>query len=696
MVKDAPNAGISTTFRVTEDLFAEGDKKLINFKTYYFLAIAYAHNNFKTYFETPDGLDGQKTPYLASRKSTSGEVTNVAFMPHKQNPKNGGTIINANYGDQPRIKRIEGQGNGGYDLAFTPATLRKLLANAGNPKSVFPIYQAGRGPVGVKVVDPTHVTAGVYTLKVYEKDSESFWKLWKKDEVNDTVFSESALDIENEQIIGKWGISVNFKDVADPGGLLAQNLGLDPAYKNGFISANMTYADSSKTWLTGVSDVAGADDQNWIRSGLANDDEAPASMYNSVYISVPNPDGGVDLVVPQDPFKTYESLLNGTWAPFKLCAVSQTFGEVAVLNAPVPFFQGGFSALKARLEDLQSVDIVITSNQDLWTRCPVIEMQEDKSLAINGNNTTHESLKGMVRQSPSVGKDGLPDNTGIGMGWFPGYAINIETGERLNMAFGEDSWLGDHNGADMLWNPTSVIEEGFIPNDPQRRRQKKWGGKHYIYVFGVSEHMINQSAFKMPIYDEGKTFSQKIQAKSTIAEAAFAWSTCLWVGIPLLEPNKKLLESDVTISLRVDKKYELYNADTIANNGRPMYQWDMSGLNTQTQVNNVAVDALDMIHVVPNPYYAFSEHYEQGQLDNIVKITNLPESCEVSIYNVSGTLVRKYNKSDPSTEIEWDLKNQSNVPVAGGLYLIHINVPGVGEKIVKWFGVLRPIDLQGF
>jgi hypothetical protein len=208
--------------------------------------------------------------------------------------------------------------------------------------------------------------------------------------------------------------------------------------------------------------------------------------------------------------------------------------------------------------------------------------------------------------------------------------------------------------------------------------------------------MINQSAFKMPIYDEGKTFSQKIQAKSTIAEAAFAWSTCLWVGIPLLEPNKKLLESDVTISLRVDKKYELYNADTIANNGRPMYQWDMSGLNTQTDVNNVAVDALDMIHVVPNPYYAFSEHYEQGQLDNIVKITNLPESCEVSIYNVSGTLVRKYNKSDPSTEIEWDLKNQSNVPVAGGLYLIHINVPGVGEKIVKWFGVLRPIDLQGF
>ena len=26
------------------------------------------------------------------------------------------------------------------------------------------------------------------------------------------------------------------------------------------------------------------------------------------------------------------------------------------------------------------------------------------------------------------------------MGWFPGYAVDIETGERLNVIFSEDSW----------------------------------------------------------------------------------------------------------------------------------------------------------------------------------------------------------------------------------------------------------------
>jgi len=28
--------------------------------------------------------------------------------------------------------------------------------------------------------------------------------------------------------------------------------------------------------------------------------------------------------------------------------------------------------------------------------------------------------------------------------------------------------------------------------------------------------------------------------------------------------------------------------------------------------------------------------------------------------------------------------------------MIHVNAPGIGEKVLKWFGVLRPIDLDSF
>ena len=46
--------------------------------------------------------------------------------------------------------------------------------------------------------------------------------------------------------------------------------------------------------------------------------------------------------------------------------------------------------------------------------------------------------------------------------------------------------------------------------------------------------------------------------------------------------------------------------------------------------------------------------------------------------------------------VEWDLKNQNNIAVASGLYIFHIDAPGLGEKIVKWFGVMRPLDVQSY
>ena len=77
----------------------------------------------------------------------------------------------------------------------------------------------------------------------------------------------------------------------------------------------------------------------------------------------------------------------------------------------------------------------------------------------------------------------------IGMGWFPGYAIDIETGERLNIIFAEDSWQTSENGTDMIWNPTSEITtEDFPQFDPLLIGEQfsggnyLLGGKHFVYV----------------------------------------------------------------------------------------------------------------------------------------------------------------------------------------------------------------------
>ena len=215
---------------------------------------------------------------------------------------------------------------------------------------------------------------------------------------------------------------------------------------------------------------------------------------------------------------------------------------------------------------------------------------------------------------------------------------------------------------------------------------------------------------------------------NNVAKIKDVWKSCVWVGNPVLngelnsswygaspsDPSSFIL-SDVRIRLRVAFKYEglntqdangdnqvddpaakyTANASSGSNNNNPFYKFSMDDIAVVTQNDSAALDACSLINVVPNPYYAYS-NYEFDKLDNVVKIVNLPDVCNVNIYTVNGTLVRSYKKDSPSTSIDWDLKNYKRIPVASGVYLIHIEVPGICERVVKWFGVVRPPDLDEF
>lgn len=139
---------------------------------------------------------------------------------------------------------------------------------------------------------------------------------------------------------------------------------------------------------------------------------------------------------------------------------------------------------------------------------------------------------------------------------------------------------------------------------------------------------------------------------------------------------------------------DLQLVETI-NQGLPLYHFNTYKVAPTIDIG-IGEDALSEINVVPNPYYAYSS-YEVKRLEQLVKIINLPQTCTVNIFMVNGTLVRTYRKDDAaSTSIDWDLKNQNNINIASGLYIIHVDAPGLGEKVVKWFGVLKPVDLSSF
>ncbi len=652
--------GIVRSFRITQDEFAQGERTLVNHKSYYYMAIAYGYNNYKTFNPNEaDALDGQKFPYIASRKSPSGAIRSYVGIPHNPTPEAGGTVARSTYGDGPEITRVEGQGNGSLELDFTTSTEATIVTNY---RMATPTYQAGKGPINVKVIDPLNVPDARFRLHFLEDDQgkldSSLWVLTVLDAIpaanipaGETYTADKTIAICNEQLFPEFGFSIGIEQYAytQEGSEFFTEL-IEGA-------SNIVFTDSTRRWLTGVPDLDGFSEQNWIRSGTAEEDAPPNDIYND-YLGL-------------DDEELYENILGGWWAPWRLIA-DEPGGPLG------PDFANTIAM--ADIANLQSIDIVITNDQSLWTRCAVIELQEDPILAEGG------AVKSDLRAAPSVGKDGQPDGTGNGMGWFPGYAINLETGERLNMAFGEDSWLAGDNGRDMKWNPSDRMYTNLF--------SPRFGGKHYIYVFN-NEVAATGDNTRMPAYDEGLYL--ETQMNGSTGDKIRVYRSVCWVGLPLLEDGATFMSTDVRIRLRVKKPYETFDtgAGTVLNNWRPMYEWDMGNLATSKANATAADNALELINIVPNPYYG-SSTYETSRLDNRVKLVNLPETCKIRIYNVKGTLVRTFDKDNVQTYLDWDLKNHVGIPISGGIYIIHVDVPDVGEKIIRWFGATRPTDLENF
>ena len=158
---------------------------------------------------------------------------------------------------------------------------------------------------------------------------------------------------------------------------------------------------------------------------------------------------------------------------------------------------------------------------------------------------------------------------------------------------------------------------------------------------------------------------------------------------------------EVVIRARVQEPYGfrelsvMENNEDLVNDGYPYYKFNSSEILTLLDDDQARKDGLKEVNIVPNPYYGTSG-YEEGQVDTKVKITNLPKTCTISIYTVNGNLVRQYSKDNEISYWEWDLKNNYNIAIASGIYVIHIDAGDAGEKVLKWFGALRPVDLDSF
>jgi len=777
-VSGSVDGGIEYSFRVTEDKFALGNPTLVNHKTYHYMSIAYGFNpaeiNANPYDVNNPLYDGRNQPHIAGRRN----IRPYTAIPHQIDPENGGTILGSSYGDGVKINRVEGSGSGSNTLEIDSLTIVEIIEDG---KSLFPNYKNGMGPISVSVVDPVKITGDDYTVILEQpvktpQGAVTSYLNWTVicnscDNEDTLVSSSKSIDLGVEQLFPNHGFSLKLNQVIAPTA--------DPIANpsNGFISGEIEFDDPYDKWLTGVPDY---DEPflyglNWIRSGSYSDedddklddyfsDEDPNGVYESACEQTLTVFGGLEIT-------------GGTWAPYRFASHFN--------SGPAQSYYTSFPYSSATT--LNSVDIIFTSDQSKWTRCAIVEASDDKNLSEGGQT------KLGLRSSPSVDKEGNPDNSGTyGMGWFPGYAVDIETGERLNVIFSEDSWLAGENGRDMIWNPTSNIVTDEFPFYSSNTGEFSGGsyllgGKHFVYVIGGDASVLAEDDYLSgdlcPSYDEGAWIYNLLSdstSNSFEGNIAKVFQHTTWVGAPLLAPGSsskifgKNGNNTARVKLRVETPYNPYVnvssdkilspndnlvvgntyyvadknmqkhnaklqltypkilggkkathagndyqvgetfvatsttwsgnskarliADIPINNFDPVYEFNTLDLISEDGNNKQAVSALDLINVVPNPYYGYSE-YETSQLDNRIKITNLPKESLIRIYTVSGTLIRTIKKSDDLTSVDWDLKNDYGIPIASGLYIIHVEttIDNVKEqKILKWFGVLRPVDLDTF
>lgn len=629
------------------------------------------------------------------------------------------------------------------------------------------------------------------------------------------VNSDFVLGRFNEQLFLDLGIMVaisNPQPVATPLFIGTQSTdNYISRYYGGLVNdkcvlnATMTFADNSTPWLSGIPDDDSYQMQNWVRAGsqfafgthntfISTQGEISLSetyMDEDYFKSFQGNPMENPTHVGVDKYQVFESVVGGLWAPYGLVSTlpyhpgfcyryyiapndiidsicglgssyARTYGKNTIMRKTMDNTKNK-SLNFNDLSNLPSVRIVFTNDTSKWTRCPVVEMCDDYTQA-EGNARRFQMRKhlsvdklGRTINEANVAADvDDPSNpayiNAYGMGWFPGYAINTVTGERLNVMFGEDSRYVQYNGRDMMWNPTSEYTEGsqnFI-----------MGGRHYIYVMNALDQtfydIVNNSntvvtTYKTPSYDAGRwavkmlgsldrllnfvpsSDVDKLRVNHGVLDgesttlipqrdsAALFYASACWVNMPLVSPRYQFdnpidIPCDVTIDIDVNTPYgrylspnktavKLFDGANTQNANYPMYMFELSNdIATLTGQANHDVSRqsykdsiLSLINVVPNPYYSYSTYETGSQLETKVRFTNVPTGTIISIYSVDGTLVRRLGPtSGTATTLDWDLHNHTGLPIAGGMYLIHFDVPGIGDRVVKWFGTMRPPDISSF
>ncbi|MBX2821392.1 MAG: hypothetical protein KTR29_16980 [Rhodothermaceae bacterium] len=159
----------------------------------------------------------------------------------------------------------------------------------------------------------------------------------------------------------------------------------------------------------------------------------------------------------------------------------------------------------------------------------------------------------------------------------------------------------------------------------------------------------------------------------------FSFSWRIFMAPPVDAFNVELPEEEVVVPQDGDVFTMLNNI--------PFSERDRYRFTTRSQAvdESATSSILDEVKVVPNPYVVASVLEEQpflrGRGERFIRFINVPIGSTIRIYTASGDFIRELQHDGfADGAVYWDLLTKDGLEIAFGLYLYHIEAPGIGEK----------------
>lgn len=272
------------------------------------------------------------------------------------------------------------------------------------------------------------------------------------------------------------------------------------------------------------------------------------------------------------------------------------------------------------------------------------------------------------------------DSVALNAGWVPGSLCNmiveVRPEDPVRPVLEPISFVIEFGDAN------SVLDTAYLSKTGTRKSPANF--KVYDYDTGAKlEFMIYERVRNDTVRINSDNEGISLLFKKTPDASRFSGSWLVTFKAPLDENGLPLPDS-LWIFPQAGDQFLVKNSIPFSSNDAYEFKTFQQKINQQVEDN-----ILKKIRVVPNPYVASSilegQPFQRGRGERFIRFINTPANCTIRIFTVNGDLVKTLHSENPMDGfIRWDLTTKDNLEVAFGLYIYHVEAPGIGEHIGKF------------